>query len=105
MEGNNINGNIAFLRDTFLNAEKEYLKELMKKPEYKALVENLNKYDSKELSLEAVKRISNIETGRVKEEDLERVETEITLLLASIQDCVREKVKERVKETGEDLER
>ena len=41
----------------------------------------------------------------LKEEDLERVETEITLLLASIQDCVREKVKERVKETGEDLER
>ncbi len=105
MEGNNINGNIAFLRDTFLDAEKEYLKELMKKPEYKALVENLNKYDSKELSLEAVKRISNIETGRVKEEDLERVETEITLLLASIQDCVREKVKERMKESEEELER
>ena len=105
MEGNNINGNIAFLRDTFLNAEKEYLKELMKKPEYKALVENLNKYDSKELSLEAVKRISNIETGRVKEEDLERVETEITLLLASIQDCVREKVKERMKKSEEELER
>lgn len=105
MEGNNINGNIAFLRDTFLDAEKEYLKELMKKPEYKALVENLNKYDSKELSLEAVKRISNIETGRVKEEDLERVETEITLLLASIQDCVREKVKERMKKSEEELER
>lgn len=105
MEGNNINGNIAFLRDTFLDAEKEYLKELMKKPEYKVLVENLNKYDSKELSLEAVKRISNIETGRVKEKDLERVETEITLLLASIQDCVREKVKERMKESEEELER
>ena len=105
MEVNNINGNIAFLRDTFLDAEKEYLKELMKKPEYKALVENLNKYDSKELSLEAVKRISNIETGRVKEEDLERVETEITLLLASIQDCVREKVKERMKKSEEELER
>ena len=31
-----------------------------------------------------------------KEEDLEKVETEITLLLASIQDCVREKVKEKI---------
>lgn len=30
MEGNNINGNIAFLRDTFLDAEKQYLEELMK---------------------------------------------------------------------------
>ena len=93
MEGNNINGNIAFLRDTFLDAEKEYLKELMKDDKYKMFVEELNKYGSRELSLEAIKRISDIETGRVKEADLERVETEITLLLASIQDCVREKVK------------
>ena len=105
MEGNNINGNIAFLRDTFLDAEKEYLKELMKDDKYKTFVEKLNKYRAKELSLEAIKRISDIETGRVKEADLERVETEITLLLVSIQDCVREKVKERVKETDEDLER
>lgn len=105
MEGNNMNGNIAFLRDTFLDAEKEYLEELMKQPKYKEFVENLNGYGSKELSLEAIKRISNIETGKVKEEDLERVETEITLLLASIQDCVRETVKERVQEYEEDLER
>ena len=105
MEGNNMNGNIAFLRDTFLDAEKEYLEELMKQPKYKEFVENLNGYGSKELSLKSIKRISNIETGKVKEEDLERVETEITLLLASIQDCVREKVKERVQEYEEDLER
>lgn len=104
MEGNNINGNIAFLRDTFLEAEKEYLEELMKQPKYKEFVESLNKYRSKELSLEAIKRISEIETGRVKEEDLERVEAEITLLLAAIQDCVREKVKERVEEYEKDLE-
>ena len=103
MEDNNINGNIAFLRDTFLNAEKEYLKELMKDEKYKTFVKKLNKYRAKELSLEAIKRISDIETGRVKEENLERVETEITLLLLAIQDCVREKVKERVKEKDEDL--
>ena len=103
MEDNNINGNIAFLRDSFLNAEKEYLKELMKDEKYQAFVKKLNKYRAKELSLEAIKRISDIETGRVKEENLERVETEITLLLLAIQDCVREKVKERVKEKDEDL--
>ena len=38
MEGNNMNGNIAFLRDTFLDAEKEYLEELMKQPKYKEFV-------------------------------------------------------------------
>lgn len=101
MESNNINRNIAFLRDTFLDAEKEYLEELMKEPKYKSL----NRYNPKELSLNAIKKISDIETGRVKQEDLERVETEIILLLASIQDCIREKVKERIQETGEELER
>lgn len=105
MEGNNINGNIAFLRDTFLDAEKQYLEELMKQPKYKAFIEKLNQYGSKELSLEAIRRISDIETGKVNADDLERVETEITLLLASIQDCVREKVKEKTKESHEELER
>ncbi len=97
MNENNINGKIAFLRDTFLKAEKDYLEELIKEPKYKNFIEDLNKYNSKELSLETVKRISAIESGKVKEEDLEKVETEITLLLASIQDCVREKVKEKIK--------
>ena len=105
MEGNNINRNIAFFRDIFLEAEKEYLEELRKQPKYKRFIEDMNKYDAKQLSIEAVRRVSDIETGRVKEEDLERVETEITLLLASIQDCVREKVKERVQECEEDWER
>ena len=105
MEGNNISGNIAFLRDTFLDSEKQYLEELMKQPKYKAFIEKLNKYGSKELSLEAIRRISDIETGNVNSDDLERVETEITLLLASIQDCVREKVKEKTKEAHEELER
>ncbi len=104
MEENNINGKIAFLRDTFLEAEKEYVEELIKQPKYKEFVENLNRYSSKDLSFEAIKKILDIETGRVKEKDLERVETEITLLLASIQDCVREKVKERVKESEEEEE-
>lgn len=99
MNENNINGKIAFLRDTFLKAEKDYLEELIKKPKYKNFIEDLNKYNSKELSLEAVKRISAIESGKVKEEDLEKVETEITLLLASIQDCIREKILEKIKKT------
>ena len=105
MEDNNINGKVAFLRDTFLNAEKEYLEELIKEPKYKDFIQHLNRYSSKDLSLEAIKRISDIETGRVKEEDLGRVETEITLLLASIQDCVREKVKEKLQEKERDFER
>ena len=103
MEGNNINGKIAFFRDTFLNAEKQYLGELVKQPKYQKFVKDLNKHSSKELLLEAIKRVSDIETVRVKEENLERVETEITLLLAAIQDCVREKIRDRETEIEEDL--
>ena len=65
MEGNNMSGNIAFLRDTFLDAENKYLEELMKQPKYKAFIEKLNHYGSVELSLEAIRRISDIETGKV----------------------------------------
>lgn len=35
LEGNNMSGKIAFLRDTFLEAEKSYLLELVKQPKYK----------------------------------------------------------------------
>lgn len=104
LEGNNMSGNIAFLRNTFLEAEKEYLKELIKQPKYKKFIEDMNKYDSKHLSLETIKRFSDIETGKIKNEDLEKTETELTLLLASIQDCVRKKVKERQMENEDDLE-
>ena len=68
----------------------------MKKPKYKVFIENLNKYNSEGLFSEAIRRIKSIETGKVKEEDLERVETEITMLFASIQDRARERG-ERVK--------
>ena len=104
MKDNNINGKVAFLRDTFLDAEKEYLEELIKQPKYKDFIEHLNRYSSKDLSLEAIKRVSDIETGKVKEEDLERVETEITLILASIQDWVRVRVKDRLQERKEEKE-
>ena len=76
----------------------------MKQPKYKAFIEKLNQYGSEELSLEAIRRISDIETGKFNVDDLERVETEITLLLASIEDCVKEKVKEKNKESDEELE-
>ena len=91
MEDNNINGKIAFLRDKFLEAEKEYLDELMEQPKWKNYVEALNKLDARQLALHALKRMECIENGQVKDNDLESVETEITLILAAIQDFVRER--------------
>ena len=98
MEDNNLDGKIAYLRDTFLKAQKEYLDELMKQSEWKKYVEALNKLDAKKLAVFALRRIESIENGEVKEEDLESVETEITLVLAAIQDCARERgAKEKAK--------
>lgn len=79
-----MSGNINFLKDTFLKAEKSYLEELIKQPKYKKFIGDMNKYNPRQLFSEAFKRLSDIETGKIEDEDLERVETEITLLLASI---------------------
>lgn len=103
MEDNNINGKIAFLRDKFLEAEKEYLDELMEQPKWKNYVEALNKLDAWQLASHALKRMECIENGQVKDKDLESVETEITLILAAIQDFVRERgPREREKTASRD---
>lgn len=98
LEGNNTDGELAFLRDIFLEAEEEYLEKLKSNPKYVEFIKSINKHSASRLGKVAVEKINSIETGNVKEEDLERVETEIVLILASIQDIVREKVREREKE-------
>lgn len=104
MKGNNMNSKISFLRDTFLDAQKDYLEELMKDPKNQIMVAELKRVDSEQLYIAAIKRIMDIETGKVEEKNLERVETEITLILASIEDYVRERVRERFQETEETKE-
>ena len=106
MEGNNLSEKIAFLREAFLEAEREYLKELMRDPRHKLLVDMLKERDAGKLSKEAMRRIDDIEMGRVKEEDLERVEAEITLIFAAIEDCIRDRVREITRgDYEDDLER
>lgn len=106
MEDNNLDEKIAYLRDTFLKAQKEYLDELMKQSKWKKLVESLNKLDAKKLAVFALSRIASIENGKVKAEDLEIVETEITIVLAAIQDCARERgAKEKAKHVDDEFER
>ena len=78
--------------------EEEYLEKLKSNPKYVEFIKSINKHSASRLGKVAVEKINSIETGNVKEEDLERVETEIVLILASIQDIVREKVRERKKE-------
>lgn len=95
LKGNNVNSGVAEKREIFLQAEKEYLEELMKIERNRELLKTLNRYSVSELSKEADRRISKIENGEVKTEKLERIETEITLIYAAIQDKIKQKELEK----------
>ena len=85
----NISGEIENLRNTFLNAEYEYLIFLLRNERNRKLLMYINQNISSEgLYKLAKERIDQIEHGEVKEEDFETVEGQITLLLAAIQDKV-----------------
>ena len=107
-DNNNISGKFAHLRDVFLDAEKEYLEKLKSNPEIKELIENLNKNNARDLYDLASSNIYIIETGLVPAENLEKAEFEIVVLLAAIQDKVREKgerIRNPQKSKEEDFER
>lgn len=83
----NVDGEIAYLRDTFLNSEMEYLKHLLSSESIRKNMEELLNYNNPELLYKkAIERIEKIENGEVDEKHLPIIEGEITLLLASIQD-------------------
>jgi len=84
----NVSGDIAHLRDTFLRAEYDYLKALLQVESNRDFIFSALDYPPDLLFQEAQKRIDKIENGEVIESELERVEAEITLLLASIKDKV-----------------
>lgn len=86
MKDNNKNYEISRKRDIFLEAEKDYLEELLQNPKMKKFVKELSKYRASDLMKLAEKRMEAIERGEIAAEDLERVEAEITLLMASIKD-------------------
>lgn len=94
LEDNNVNSGVAEKREIFLQAEKEYLEELMKNPNNREFIKSLNQYSALNLSKEADRRICKIENGEVKPENLERVEAEIALIYAAIQDKIKKLEKE-----------
>lgn len=97
MEGNNVSGTAAHIRDVFLDAEKDYLEKLKTYPEVKDLIESLNKKSGTELAKIALEKIEAVEYGQVGEDQIDKTEFEITVLLAAIQDIQRERTLERTK--------
>lgn len=82
----NVNGEIAHVRDVFLKAEFDYFLELLNDESVRETILYLQNCSPELLFQEAMKRMDSIEYGEVKEDMLEIVEGEITLLLAAIQD-------------------
>ena len=66
-------------------------------------VRDYNKKNPKEIFDEAMKIMKKIENCEVEEKDLEEEEAEMVLLLASIQDYVRERIKEKTPDYSKDI--
>ncbi len=87
----NMGGEIAHLRDTFLSAERNYVAELLKDEEMQKMVADVNQQPS-ELLFEAAKNlVDKVENGLVPDEQMGRTELQLFVLLASIQDRVLSK--------------
>ena len=98
----NINGNIAKDRDTWMGMEKTLVEGLLKDPKYKEMYEQFRKVPSHELHSKAMELIEEIESGKLLDWEIYLKVEEITLLLAAIEDAQRENVKERVG-SGEEI--
>ena len=85
----NVDGDIANLRNIFVSAEMDYFEGLMKVDKNRELFLDLLDYPPDGLYKEAMKRINMVESGMVKENELDVVEAQITFLLAAIQDKVK----------------
>lgn len=87
----NFNGDISHLRDTFLDAEREYVFELLKNEDLKDAITFINSKDSYVLFEVAQELVDKVEMGLVPENEMEKVERELVVILAAIQDRVLSK--------------
>lgn len=84
----NVDGNIAHLRDTYLTAEREYISELLKSEGMRDLISEINAETPDKLFAMAQSIVDKVEMGLIPDEQMERTEQQLTVLLAAIQDKV-----------------
>lgn len=87
----NVDGNIAYLRDVYLSAEREYVTELLKSDGMRELIEQVNSESPDKLFAIAQDIVDKVEMGMIPDEQMERTEKQLTVLLAAIQDKVLSK--------------
>ena len=84
----NIDGNIAHLRDTYLTAEREYVAELLKSEGMRDLISEINAETPDKLFAMAQSIVDKVEMGLIPDDQMEKTEQKLTVLLAAIQDKV-----------------
>lgn len=87
----NVNGNASNLRDTFLLAERDYVRELLQIDDIRRLIYECSQQPSELLFRTAQSIVDRVEAGQVPDELMERTEQQLTVLLAAIQDKVLER--------------
>ena len=87
----NLIDDAANLRDTFLLAERDYVRELLQIVEIKELIYMCSQQPSEVLFRNAQSIVNSIETNQIPDELMERAEQKLIALLAAIQDKVVEK--------------
>ncbi len=87
----NVDGNASNLRDTFLLAERDYVRELLKNDGIRRLIHECRQQPSELLFKTAQSIVDSVEAGQVPDELMERVEQQLIVLFAAIQDKVLEK--------------
>ena len=92
----NINREIAFFRDTFLESESELLDQLKQHPNYKKIIQQLQTNSASEIFNRAMEIYELFETDQIEDSELENKEMELVVLLSAIEDAVREKVREKL---------
>lgn len=84
----NVDGNIAHLRDTYLTAEREYVSELLKSEGMRDLISEINAETPDKLFAMAQSIVDKVEMGLIPDEEMEKTEQKLTILLVAIQDKV-----------------
>lgn len=87
----NVDGNIAHLRDTYLSAEREYVAELLKIDGVRELIEQVNSETPDTLFTIAQDLVDKVEMGLIPDDQMEKTEQKLTIILAAIQDKVLSK--------------
>lgn len=84
----NVDGNIAHLRDTYLSAERDYVSELLKSEGMRDLISEINAETPDRLFAMVQSIVDKVEMGLIPDEQMEKTEQQLTVLLVAIQDKV-----------------